>query len=117
MKLDYVLSAISLAVGALIGFAAYCLAPQANAVAIAIVTFVCAAATLVPAIALKPEGDGGRLAVNVKLVAWAFFWIMLVINIAMCFFNVEKLTFYIIVMAVLLLIHIASVYRLAQTDV
>lgn len=110
MKVNVVMSAIGAALALLLGYLCFCVADgKENAILCAIGSVVCFIATLVPAFGFKFES--GRMGVNVKIVSLLYFGAFFVSNLIFGFAGVNPPP-YIIVNGLLLLLYLATFYKM-----
>ena len=110
MKINPILSLISCAIAALLGYLAFSVAvPDENSLLCGVASGVCFFATLLPLMGLSCESS--RLKTNINVFAGMFFFLFAVSHFCFAAFGVS-MPFYIILNGILLLVYIASLYKM-----
>jgi hypothetical protein len=113
MKINFVQTAIAIAISLLIAYGLYTFYKGENALLLSGGSFLFLATTLVAAIGIDFEQS--RTNVNIKVVSGIFFVIALIDNIAFSFFNFSTAG-YIITNGILLLLFILIAYSVNRAN-
>lgn len=115
MRINFVLTLISLAIAALLGWMCYAIVGSAapNALIAGIGSGVCFAVPLLTAIGFSFESEGTGM--NIRTLSFVMFFVMLAAQLIFAFTHISMPT-YAIVSGILLLIHIAVVYMIARAN-
>ena len=115
MKINVITLIVAFAIAALGGYAFYAAngaetdIPLANALCGGIALFV----TLAGAVSITSKNAGGS-AMNIRVLSWVFFVLILVEQIVFCFVSFH-IAPYIVITGVLLLIYVLIAYRIGKS--